>query len=382
MQSARFRPLISAHGPFASVFFDDSRDSPDAVERLEAEWRDIRKYLKDQGAGNDLVGKLEDAIWHHRPAVGRRGRALVATDERVLVDEYLVSPPWVPVVRVSDYPYIVPLIGEEMWRPTYVFASVDHAGADVTLHEGDTSTRTETVDGGGYPVHKPVTAGWSGYGDYQHTAEEARRTNIRAVADYLTRLVDTADPQVVFVCGEVRSRTDLLSELPERVAARVSQLPRGARDGRTTEDEVRDLIDAEFTRRRRAEAADVAERFQAEIGRRSGLAVEGLAPVCAALRGGDVDTLIVGELGDATVVTGNARTTIATDPDTLSELGEPVQRVARADEALPFAAIAVGASLVRTDSRIAPADGIGALRRYAAADGRTGRRRTGAEDRL
>ncbi|MDI3314082.1 MAG: hypothetical protein QJR12_07315 [Mycobacterium sp.] len=380
MQTARFRPLARAHGPFASVFFDDSHDSLDAVERREAEWRDIRMRLEEQGANVKVVGRLENAVLHHRPPVGRRGRALIAADDQVLVDEYLLIPPPATVVRVSDYPYIVPLIDQEMRWPTYLFASVDHTGADVTLHHDET-TRTETVDGGGYPVHKPVTAGWTGYGDYQHTTEEARRMNIRAVADHLTRLVDEADPEVVFVCGEIRSRTDLLSELPERVAARVAQLPHGARDGRTTEDEVRDLIQAEFTRRRRAAAADVAKRFQAELGRRSGLAAEGLAPVCAALRSGDVDTLIVGDLGDATVVTGNARTTVATDPDTLSELGEPVQRVARADEALPFAAIAVDASLVRADRRIAPADGIGALLRYAAADGLTGPRRAVTEDR-
>jgi hypothetical protein len=113
---------------------------------------------------------------------------------------------------------------------------------------------------------------------------------------------------------------------------------------------------------------DAAHRFEAEIGRDSGFAAEGLAAVCAALREGDVDTLIVGELGDATVVSGKALTAVATDADVLSELGEPVERVARADEALPFTAIAVGASLVRVDSRIAPADGVGALLRYVATD--------------
>lgn len=80
----------------------------------------------------------------------------------------------------------------------------------------------------------------------------------------------------------------------------------------------------------------------------------------------------VGELGDATVVTGKDRTTVAPDPDALSEFGEPVERIARAGEALPFAAIGIGASLVRADNRIAPADGIGALLRYVAASGFTG----------
>ncbi|HUH70955.1 MAG TPA: Vms1/Ankzf1 family peptidyl-tRNA hydrolase [Mycobacterium sp.] len=367
MRSERLRWLVKAEGPFASVYLDDSHDTVEAVEQLEAKWRDIRKHLKDQGAGAEIIGKLEEAVLHHRPAVGRRGRAVIATSDQVLLNEQLISPPPATVIRLSDYPYVVPLIDQEMRRPTYVFAAVDHTGADVTLYQGGTVS-SKSIDGGGYPVHKPVTAGWNGYGDFQRTTEEAIRMNCRAVADHLTRLVDEADPEVVFLCGEVSSRADLVAELPERVTQRVSELHAGARKSRIDEEEIRELTSAEFARRRGIEMNDIADRFEAEIGRGSGLAAEGLAAVCAALRDGDVDTLIVGELGDATVVTGKALTTIAPDPDVLSELGEPVERVARADEALPFTAIAVDASLVRADNRIASADGVGALLRYVATD--------------
>ena len=48
MQSARFRSLVGAQGPFASLFFDDSRDTLDAVEQLEARWRGIRKHLEQR----------------------------------------------------------------------------------------------------------------------------------------------------------------------------------------------------------------------------------------------------------------------------------------------------------------------------------------------
>jgi Bacterial archaeo-eukaryotic release factor family 2 len=309
----------------------------------------------------------EHAVLHSQPAVGRRGRGVITAADHVLVNEHLISPPSATVLRVSDYPYILPLVELGMQRrPTYVFAAVDHVGADITLHRGEIVT-SETVDGGGYPVNKPVSAGWNGYGDFQHSTEEAIRMNERAVVDRLTELVDETDPEVVFVCGEVRGRTDVVSALPGRVAARVCQLHAGALGARIGEDEVSDLIDAEFERRRGAETAAIAERFQTEIGRRSGLAAEGLAAVCAALRAGDVDTLIVGDLGDATLVTGEELTTIAPDADALSELGEAPVRVVRADETLPFVAITVGASVIRADDRIAPTDGIGALLRYAAA---------------
>ena len=301
MESERFRSLTTAQGPFASVYVDDSRDSAEAVAQLEARWRDVRRHLEDKGADEDVIVRLENAILHAQPAVGRQGRGVIATHDGVLINEHLLRPPLATVLRISDYPYIMPLTALGTWRPTYVFAAVDHVGADITLHQHEVDTvRSESVDGGGYPVHKPVTAGWSGYGDFQRTTEEAVRMNVRAVADRLTELVDETGAELVFVCGEVRSRTDVVSALPDRVAARVSQLHAGARGSRIGEDEICDLIDAEFERRRRVEVADIAERFQSEIGRRSGLAAEGLAAVCAALRAGDVDTLIVGELGDAT----------------------------------------------------------------------------------
>lgn len=362
MQPQRFGSLVRAQGPFASLYFDDSHDTADAVEQLESRWHDLRKHLEEQDAPEDVIGRLEWAVLHHRPPAGRRGHVVIANCDEVLLNEHLVKPPPTPVIRWSDYPFVLPLAELEIPHPTYIFAGVDHLGADITLHKGGT-VRSETVDGGGYPVHKPATAGWNGYGDFERTTDEAIRMNVRAVAKRLTELVDETGAEALFVCGEVRSRTDVVSALPERVGTRVVQLHAGARHSRIDHDQIRDLINAEFARRRQAEIAEVTDRFQAELGRGSGLAAQGLAAVCAALRAGDVDTLIVGELGDATVVTGEALTTIGSDADALSELGEAVRRVERADEALPFAALSVDASLVAVPG-IAAADGVGALLRY------------------
>lgn len=110
---------------------------------------------------------------------------------------------------------------------------------------------------------------------------------------------------------------------------------------------------------------DAADRFTAEVGLQSGLAAERLDAVCSALRQGAVDTLIVGDVGDATVVADERLTTVAPNENVLSEQGAAAAKTLRADEALPLFAISVGASLVRTDGRIAPADGVGALLRYA-----------------
>jgi hypothetical protein len=187
------------------------------------------------------------------------------------------------------------------------------------------------------------------------------------VADRITELVDQAGAEVVFVSGEVRARTDVVSALPDRVAGRVKQLHAGGRGHRVREDEVRESVDEEFERRRQSTGAEIVARYESELSRHSGLAAQGLEVVSAELREGAVETLIVADLADTTVVTGEKLTTIAPDADALSELGEAPQRVVRADEALPFAAICIGAVLIRIDG-IDPADGVAALLRYAPSD--------------
>jgi hypothetical protein len=356
-----------AQGPFVSVYLDDSRDSAEAEGQIAARWGDIRRQLAGEGADEDIVAVVEAAVLHGEPGIGRQGRGIVATRDGVLINEHLRHPPESTVVRLSDYPYLLPLTRLATRRPAYVFAAVDHLGADITLHHGD-AVSSESVDGGGYPVHKPATAGWNGYADRQHSAEEAVRMNVRAVADRLTELVDQTGAQVVFVCGEVRARADVVSALPGRLGDRVTQLHAGARGHRVREDEVGDMIDEEFERRGETSAGDIAARFESEIGRHSGRAAEGLDAVCAELRAGAVETLIVAGLADATVVTGEGRTTIAPDADKLSELGEAPRRVVRADEALPFAAICIGASLAWVNAGINPADGVAALLRYVPTD--------------
>jgi hypothetical protein len=367
MKPEQFRSLRTARGPFVSVFLDDARDAADADERVVARCGDIRRRLEDGGADDEVIAVVEAAILHGEPGVGRQGRGIVATRDGVLINEHLRHAPQATVVRISDYPYMLPLEKLRMLRPTYLFAAIDHLGGDIALHQGDVVS-SESVDGGGYPVHKPASAGLNGYGDQQHSAEEAVRMNARAVADRLTELVDRTDAQVVFVCGEVRARTDIDSALPSRVRDRVTQLHAGALGHRVREEEISALVDDEFQRRHHVADSELAARFESEIGRHSGLAVEGLEAVCAALLEGAVDTLIVSDLADATVVTGDGRTTVAIDADTLSDLGEAPQRVARADEALPFAAVCGGASLVWLAEGIDPADGVAALLRYAPTD--------------
>lgn len=364
MQSERFRTLAESKGPYASVYFDDSHDTEDAAAQRDLKWRGIRDDLEQQGASAELIDTLQRAVLDASPAVGRSGRGLIAGAEGVLLNEHLIRPIETPVVRASSLPYLVPVVEHGALHSTYVVVAVDHAGADVELHR-DRDVRSDTVDGGGYPIHKADSAETPGYGDPQRRTMEAGRKNLRAVADRLATLVDDVSPEVVFVVGEVQSRSDLRPMLDDRVAERVVELEVGARHSGFADADLQHAVDQEFLKRRLATIDHAAEQFSQAIGQGSGLATQGLGGVCAALRAGAVETLIIGDIGDATVVAGDDLMTIAPNENVLSELGTAASRTLRADEVLPLAAVRTGAALVRTDERITPDDGIAAVLRYA-----------------
>jgi peptide chain release factor subunit 1 len=337
----------------------------------------------EQGAARSVTADIERAVMDLRPPIGRGGRALIAGADGVVVNKHLLRPPAATVVRVSELPYIVPIVEHDFKYPNYLLVTVDHTGADITVHTNST-LRDETVDSGGYPVHKASGAETAGYGYPQLRTDEAACKNLRAVADRVSELVDDTTADAVFVAGEVRPRSDLLAALPDRIAERAVSLQVGARHSGHGFDEVQQDIHAQFLKQRLDVIGDVARRFEAEVGRRSGLAAEGFGAVCSALGQGAVETLIIGDIGGDTVVADEDLRIIAPNAIVLAEKGAAAfgfpygpnaivvaeqgaaaAKTVRADEALPLFAVSIGASLVRTDERIAPADGVGAVLRYA-----------------
>jgi peptide chain release factor subunit 1 len=158
----------------------------------------------------------------------------------------------------------------------------------------------------------------------------------------------------------------LLAALPQRIRERATSLPIDVRRGGYDFEEIQRAIDTTLVRQRLNVMDNAAERFTAEVSRGSGLAAEGLDAVCSALHQGAVDTMIIGyEIDGLTVVSDARLTTVAPNSDALAGRGALPAKTLRADEALPLLAISMGASVVRIDERIAPADGIAAVLRSA-----------------
>ena len=61
MDSQRFRKLLDAPGPFASVYFDDSHDTHDAEAQLELKWRAVALEIGARHSGHDF-SEIEHAI--------------------------------------------------------------------------------------------------------------------------------------------------------------------------------------------------------------------------------------------------------------------------------------------------------------------------------
>lgn len=367
MHADRFRHLITAAGPFVSVYFDDTHDTADAAAQLDARLRDVRKHLEDAAERGTVdaavIEAIDTAVRAGRPPVGRSGRGVIAAGTRIVLDQHLAAPPVSTIIRVSDLPYILPVVEYGIPHTAYALVAVDATGGDICVYD-DGCSGSRTVEGSGYPVHQAHKAETAGYGGPQGRVEEAVRRNIRQVAEQLTELSDDVGPDVVFITGEVASRAELLAELPERVAAKAVQLRGGGRTEGTDPEEVAEQISEQFAARRRAVVEDAVDRFNAGHG--AGLAVEGLADVLAALRDGSVDTLIIGDVSRATVVADREQLMLSgPDAATVSGLGGSPDRVLPADEALPLLAVTCGAAIVPAGGRLDPRDGVAAVLRYA-----------------
>ncbi|HEX6351961.1 hypothetical protein [Actinophytocola sp.] len=108
----------------------------------------------------------------------------------------------------------------------------------------------------------------------------------------------------------------------------------------------------------------VFDQFVIESARPEGLVVDGLARCAATVSAGDAEALVVrlDLIGDRAVwVGGTHRDEVAADPETTRAAGLP-PNPQRADEALPMAALAIGAEVLVTED-LPLADGVGVLLR-------------------
>ncbi|WP_020672853.1 Vms1/Ankzf1 family peptidyl-tRNA hydrolase [Amycolatopsis nigrescens] len=354
MHTKELRALAEETGPFASVYFEDSHDTADAEKQLELKWRELRTELAGHGAGEVVLDRLEHSVFDQERPVGRSARALVATEDRLLVDQELTWPPAAPVARFSTLPYLLPLVTGGRRGPSYLLATADRVGAEISVvDEAGRPLEAEAVEGEDHPVHK-VRGGGLSHRRIQSAVEETVRHNLEDVAEEVAKVAARTGVQLIVLAGEVQARTQLRDALPEQARRMSTELTGG---------EVERELDELLTTWRLGALDELAERFRAESGRDTGLAVQGLTAVTTALREGNVAHLLVTEPGAETVHRGAGAAQVAASATELSALGT-AEAEHRADEAVPLAALAVGAEITGFDERLRLTDGFGALLRH------------------
>jgi hypothetical protein len=231
------RALVGVHGPFVSVYLPPNTSS--------LTWQALRGQLVAESPDDTTLAALDEATM--ATPDGLPGRALVAAEGVMLVDEAPSWSPSEPLARLSDLPYLLPLAPRHSMRePAVALVSAGGAGADAVL--------------------------------------------------------------------------------PERC---------------------------------------LFDQFLFEFSRPDGPAVDGLRECTKMLREGNADALVIApeQLGDRTVwVGGTRRDQVAEDP-ALRGTGLPVNQQ-RADEALPMAALAIGAEVLIAPDDLPLTDGVGVLLRH------------------
>jgi len=359
MDTTALRDLTTDGGPFASVHFDESHDTEDAAKLLELRLKEIEAALGEQRADPDTVAAVLRAVRESEPPVGKAGRSIVAAHGKVLLDRRLAAPPE-QVARFSALPYLLPLATHEAETLPYLVVVTDQVGADVTGY-GHGKPRTETVEG----ADQPAPQGGGGPAHRDKHLDETVRQNLEEVVRHVTKAAERSHAELVVLAGEVQARSALHERLPEPVRRITTEVDGAGRAPGSSREELDRRVHELLGNRRLAGLDDVAETFRAESGRESDLAVSGLEAVTTALAQANVATLLVGSPGDTSVFTSSEPAQVAVGKAGLQALGvaDPAQR--RADEAIPYAAVATGADVVVLDERLDLWEGFGALLRHS-----------------
>lgn len=293
--------IDGTHGPFVSIYIDNSHNTEDAIKTHELQWRAVQDKLREQGAPDELIAKVPELAQRGGTPVGERGRALIFNQDGIVVDDELPVVPPKPDVRFSIMPHLLPLFEFGAPQQHILLAEVDREGVDVSLideygHAIDFDTENAT----NHPIHKAQVGDRFSWARVQERTEEMIERNYRDTASYLTEVVREMKPSMLVISGEVQARTGIERELPEDVKRVTHVVPEGGRADGADQSRLADAITELVQQQRTERVAEALERFRIESGRSSGYAVDGMRTIASNLQQGNVDVLIVARPTDET----------------------------------------------------------------------------------
>lgn len=368
MDVSFLEPVFAAAGPFATVCADVTHTTENADTELDLRVRAVAERLTGQGAPEPVVEAVRARLLEGNDG-GRagtlRGRAVVvAADGSVVLDEALADSPRRETCEWSPQPALLPVLSQLAGRVPHLVVIADRVGADISVVGPAGRTEEETqVDGDTFHLRKVKVGGWA-HNTYMHTAENQWIENADQVAEEIASLARRLPLGFVLVAGDVRARQILTDRASDSWADLVVSMDEGGRAAGADREPVARRA-AELVAEHEARAiAEVLEQVQAAGAH--GLAVTGADRVVAALRKGQVETLLLADdPGEDTLLVGSGFTELGVDQHDMDALGVHGE-VVPADRALLAAAVAGRAGVVVVPRSAMPEEApVAAVLRYA-----------------
>ncbi len=355
------RKLVVPTHPVASVYLCRHRGGDlDDAEDLHLRLHGLLTDLGQQGADEATV----DAIRAHvrRLAPEYAEHAVFAAAGAVHFARSLPGAPPRDEARFAAPASVTPVLSWLAGRPAYVVVVIDRAGADITsVRCAGGASHTVAIVGPDDEIERNAPGGWS-QPRYQRRAEDSWRHNAGAVLDAALAAARDVDARLMLVAGDVRAVQLLRDQLGRHQhEVTLHDLP-GGRSPDGSADARHSAIAAVIAEEVENQTSRLLLRLRDQAGP-VGLATEGAPATVAALAAGRVDTLLV--------VDEDIPRTAWFGEGALCSLQRPGADVA--DVPGRLADVAVRAALL-TDADVwvippghpdAPADGLGALCRYA-----------------
>src|SRR3954471_6342942 len=365
MDASTLAKLYAIDGPFVTIYLATPSDTEDAAEQLETRWRNVTRELANEGVDEATITALTSARGDH----DRGGtRVLVAAHGTVHLATSLPQPPAQEAVVISQLPRLVPLLDDLGLQIPHVVVLVDRAGADVLAYTaGPNPVESEQVESDRWPIHKTGRGGWSTK-RYDATVHNNWHENAKDVATTVYKIAADVSARCIIAAGDTMALQLLREHLPTALHDSFVTIEGGGRHLDGSDELVAGRITEVLADQVAQSTLTLLEKFAEERGQ-DDRAAEGVAATVAALRMGQVGTLILTDArdGERELFFGPDPSHLALTAQELLDLGVEQPWTATADEVLVRAALGTGAEVrfVTGGVEQAPAEGVGAILRYA-----------------
>lgn len=367
------RQLYKHPGPFATAYFDGSRDTELGQHEVDLRWRALRAELAQAGAEKSVLAAMDAAENSDVRVGGRHGHLLVANADGLLLDETTEVPPLQSYARWAPLPHLMPFLARRAEVVPHVVVLADRTGANIYVNTGYTEIKlnrgaaAEVTGSEHFPVHKTGRDTWSER-HFQNRVDNNWAENAENVADVVNKHVHDLGAQLVLVAGEVRGRALMMDALAERLPPRVdiAETTAGGRADGAALEPIQQAVHDAILRIRWRHRRTVLDKLRQGVGR-GDYAVTGIEPVLEAVRRGEVETLVISDDPSSTARAwiGDEPLLLAADREQLVSFGvaDPMQD--RLDSALVRAIAGSSADLLVTPNAHSYLDGgLGATLRF------------------